>query len=147
MLRVLVGPAQFALGTVAPLLNDHSRGGKRDADPIPREPHMRPLSSASAPAPPHQHIAETSVIACLSLGSCIYFLNDKMQNVARACIMGFGVLVLGWLCGSMVVPAIPSFLLQPSWSRVVDMLGMLLHVSCLYFSQVKRNLLTAFILE
>uniref|UniRef100_A0A1D1XMZ5 Chaperone protein DnaJ n=1 Tax=Anthurium amnicola TaxID=1678845 RepID=A0A1D1XMZ5_9ARAE len=52
----------------------------------------------------------------LSLGSCIYFLNDKMQNVARAFIMGFGALVLGWLCGSIVVPTIPTTLLHPTWT-------------------------------
>ncbi|CAA7395903.1 unnamed protein product [Spirodela intermedia] len=52
----------------------------------------------------------------LSLGSCIYFLNDKMSNVARASVTGFGALVLGWLCGSVVVPTIPSFLLKPMWT-------------------------------
>ncbi|MQM06331.1 hypothetical protein Taro_039152 [Colocasia esculenta] len=64
----------------------------------------------------------------LSLGSCIFFLNDKMQNIARACIMGFGALVLGWLCGSIVVPAIPSFLLQPSWT-----LELLTSLVCYFF--------------
>ncbi|KAJ0984433.1 hypothetical protein J5N97_002789 [Dioscorea zingiberensis] len=52
----------------------------------------------------------------LSLGSCIYFLNDKMKSLARSCIIGFGALVLGWVLGSILVPMIPIALLQPAWS-------------------------------
>ncbi|KAE8652439.1 protein CHAPERONE-LIKE PROTEIN OF POR1, chloroplastic [Cucumis sativus] len=52
----------------------------------------------------------------VSLAACIYFLNEKTKSVARASIIGFGSLVVGWVCGSLVVPSIPSFLLQPTWS-------------------------------
>lgn len=52
----------------------------------------------------------------LSLAACIYFLNDKSKSLARASIIGFGALVVGWICGSFLVPTIPSFLLQPTWT-------------------------------
>ncbi|ONK75111.1 uncharacterized protein A4U43_C03F13480 [Asparagus officinalis] len=52
----------------------------------------------------------------LSFGSCIYFLNDKMQNVIRASATGFAALVVGWTIGSIVVPLIPSVLVNPAWS-------------------------------
>ncbi|XP_008782054.1 protein CHAPERONE-LIKE PROTEIN OF POR1, chloroplastic isoform X2 [Phoenix dactylifera] len=52
----------------------------------------------------------------LSLLACIYFLNDKMKNVVRASITGFGALVVGWVVGSILVPVIPSVLLQPTWT-------------------------------
>lgn len=52
----------------------------------------------------------------LSLLACIYFLNDKMKNVVRASLTGFGALVVGWIVGSMLVPMIPSVLLQPTWT-------------------------------
>ncbi|KAG1326964.1 putative protein CHAPERONE-LIKE PROTEIN OF POR1, chloroplastic [Cocos nucifera] len=52
----------------------------------------------------------------LSLLACIYFLNDKMKNVVRASITGFGALVVGWIVGSLLVPMIPSVLLQPTWT-------------------------------
>ncbi|XP_059651646.1 protein CHAPERONE-LIKE PROTEIN OF POR1, chloroplastic [Cornus florida] len=52
----------------------------------------------------------------LSLGACIYFLNDKTKSLARASIIGFGALVVGWICGSFLVPTIPSFLLHPTWT-------------------------------
>lgn len=52
----------------------------------------------------------------LSFGSCIYFLNDKMQNVVRASVSGFAALVLGWMIGSIVVPMVPSVLVNPTWS-------------------------------
>ncbi|XP_010913591.1 protein CHAPERONE-LIKE PROTEIN OF POR1, chloroplastic isoform X2 [Elaeis guineensis] len=52
----------------------------------------------------------------LSLLACIYFLNDKMKNVVRASITGFGALVVGWIAGSLLVPMIPSVLLQPTWT-------------------------------
>lgn len=51
----------------------------------------------------------------LSLGSCIYFLNDKMNSVPRAAITGFAALAVGWIAGSIVIPMIPSVLLQPTW--------------------------------
>ncbi|KAL3512320.1 hypothetical protein ACH5RR_025037 [Cinchona calisaya] len=52
----------------------------------------------------------------ISLAACIYFLNDKMKSLGRAAITGFLALVVGWICGSMVVPLIPTFLLQPTWT-------------------------------
>ncbi|KAK6153507.1 hypothetical protein DH2020_013146 [Rehmannia glutinosa] len=52
----------------------------------------------------------------LSLAACIYFLNDKNKSLPRAAIIGFGALVVGWICGSFLVPLIPSFLLQPTWT-------------------------------
>ncbi|WOL17180.1 protein CHAPERONE-LIKE protein OF POR1, chloroplastic-like [Canna indica] len=52
----------------------------------------------------------------LSFLSCIYFLNDKMKDVKRASITGLAALVIGWIVGSIVVPLIPSFLLQPTWT-------------------------------
>ncbi|OVA12503.1 Protein of unknown function DUF3353 [Macleaya cordata] len=52
----------------------------------------------------------------ISLASCIYFLNDKTKSVARSCILGFGALVVGWVCGSFLVPMVPSVLLQPTWT-------------------------------
>ncbi|KAK6925191.1 Protein CHAPERONE-LIKE PROTEIN OF POR1-like [Dillenia turbinata] len=52
----------------------------------------------------------------ISLAACIYFLNDKTKSVARASVIGFGALVAGWICGSLVVPMVPSFLLQPTWT-------------------------------
>ncbi|CAN6166826.1 unnamed protein product [Urochloa humidicola] len=52
----------------------------------------------------------------ISLFSCIYFLNDKMKNLLRASTTGFGVLVGGWIIGSLLVPLIPTFIIPPSWS-------------------------------
>eukprot|EP01018_Ginkgo_biloba_P025072 Gb_26422 [translate_table: standard] len=52
----------------------------------------------------------------VSLVACIYFLNDRVKSIGRACILGFGALVVGWLFGSLMVPMIPSYLLPPSWS-------------------------------
>ncbi|XP_072980203.1 protein CHAPERONE-LIKE PROTEIN OF POR1, chloroplastic [Typha angustifolia] len=52
----------------------------------------------------------------LSLLSCIYFLNDKMNNVIRASATGFGALVVGWIVGSILVPVIPSAVLPPTWT-------------------------------
>ncbi|KAF9587265.1 hypothetical protein IFM89_039512, partial [Coptis chinensis] len=49
----------------------------------------------------------------ISLAACIYFLNDKTKSLARASILGFGALVVGWICGSFLVP---SVLLQPTWT-------------------------------
>ncbi|XP_068638132.1 protein CHAPERONE-LIKE PROTEIN OF POR1, chloroplastic [Aristolochia californica] len=52
----------------------------------------------------------------ISLAACIYFLNDKTKSLARASIIGFGALVIGWICGSVVVPMVPSVLLRPTWT-------------------------------
>ncbi|KVH87837.1 protein CHAPERONE-LIKE PROTEIN OF POR1, chloroplastic [Cynara cardunculus var. scolymus] len=52
----------------------------------------------------------------LSLFACIYFLNDKSKSIARASVIGFGSLVVGWICGSCLVPIIPAALLQPTWT-------------------------------
>ncbi|KAL5974471.1 hypothetical protein ACLOJK_031136 [Asimina triloba] len=51
-------------------------------------------------------------IVALSLASCIFFLNDKSKNLARASIIGFGALVIGWVCGSFIGPTVPSYVLQ-----------------------------------
>lgn len=72
----------------------------------------------------------------LSLGACIYFLNDKTKNIARASIIGFGALVFGWFTGSLLVPAIPSSLLQPTWT--LELLTSLvayvfLFIACTFF--------------
>ncbi|XP_020600297.1 protein CHAPERONE-LIKE PROTEIN OF POR1, chloroplastic-like [Phalaenopsis equestris] len=72
----------------------------------------------------------------LSLGSCIYFLNDKMKNVPRAAITGFAALAVGWIVGSIVVPLIPSVLLQPSWS-----LELFTSLFCYFFLFVACTLL------
>ncbi|CAM8911270.1 unnamed protein product [Rhodiola kirilowii] len=52
----------------------------------------------------------------VSLAACIYFLNEKTKSVARASLIGFGALVAGWVCGSFLVPMIPSVLLRPTWT-------------------------------
>lgn len=52
----------------------------------------------------------------VSLAACIYFLNEKTKSLARASIYGLGALVSGWVCGSILVPNIPSMLLHPTWT-------------------------------
>ncbi|KAF5468946.1 hypothetical protein F2P56_013054 [Juglans regia] len=52
----------------------------------------------------------------VSLAACIYFLNEKTKSLARAFIIGFGALVTGWICGSLLVPNIPSVILHPTWT-------------------------------
>ncbi|KAL7161039.1 hypothetical protein ACSBR2_041648 [Camellia fascicularis] len=52
----------------------------------------------------------------ISLAACIYFLNDKTKSLARASIIGFGSLVVGWVCGSFLVPMIPSVVIHPTWT-------------------------------
>ncbi|CAK9147865.1 unnamed protein product [Ilex paraguariensis] len=52
----------------------------------------------------------------LSLLACIYFLNDKTKSLGRAFVIGFGALVGGWICGSFLVPLVPSVLFQPTWT-------------------------------
>ncbi|XP_052181321.1 protein CHAPERONE-LIKE PROTEIN OF POR1, chloroplastic isoform X2 [Diospyros lotus] len=52
----------------------------------------------------------------ISLAACIYFLNDKSKSLARASIIGLGSLVVGWICGSFLVPTIPSVLIHPTWT-------------------------------
>ncbi|KAI8537609.1 hypothetical protein RHMOL_Rhmol09G0037400 [Rhododendron molle] len=52
----------------------------------------------------------------ISLGACIYFLNGKKKSLAKASMIGLGLLVAGWICGSFLVPAIPAALLHPSWT-------------------------------
>ncbi|KAL1334288.1 hypothetical protein HN51_063219 [Arachis hypogaea] len=52
----------------------------------------------------------------ISLAACIYFLNEKTKSLGRACIIGFGALVGGWISGSLAVPNIPSMLLRPTWT-------------------------------
>lgn len=67
----------------------------------------------------------------LSLASCIYFLNDKMKNLARASAMGFGVFVCGWIAGSLLVPVIPSFVVPLTWS--LELLTSLVVYAFLFF--------------
>lgn len=38
------------------------------------------------------------------------------EKLHVACYCRFGALVVGWICGSFLVPLIPSFLLQPTWT-------------------------------
>ncbi|KAJ7978811.1 Protein CHAPERONE-LIKE PROTEIN OF POR1 chloroplastic [Quillaja saponaria] len=52
----------------------------------------------------------------ISLGACIYFLNEKTKSLGRAFIIGLGALATGWICGSLLVPNIPSMLLHPTWT-------------------------------
>ncbi|XP_016461890.1 protein CHAPERONE-LIKE PROTEIN OF POR1, chloroplastic-like [Nicotiana tabacum] len=52
----------------------------------------------------------------ISFGACVYFLNDKTKSIGRAALIGFGALVAGWFCGSLLVPMIPPNLLHPTWS-------------------------------
>ncbi|GKU95072.1 hypothetical protein SLEP1_g8478 [Rubroshorea leprosula] len=52
----------------------------------------------------------------VSLLACIYFLKEKTESLARASIMGFGALAAGWICGSIFIPMMPSFLFHPTWT-------------------------------
>ncbi|XP_050236457.1 protein CHAPERONE-LIKE PROTEIN OF POR1, chloroplastic isoform X2 [Mercurialis annua] len=52
----------------------------------------------------------------VSLAACIYFLNEKTKSLGRAFTIGLGALAAGWVCGSIVVPMIPTVLLQPTWT-------------------------------
>ncbi|PON37003.1 Protein CHAPERONE-LIKE PROTEIN OF POR1-like [Parasponia andersonii] len=52
----------------------------------------------------------------VSLAACIYFLNEKTKSLGRAFIIGFGALATGWVCGSLLVPNVPSVLLHPTWT-------------------------------
>lgn len=52
----------------------------------------------------------------VSLVACIYFLNEKVKSIGRACVLGFGALAVGWLFGSLVIPAIPLYLLPVTWT-------------------------------
>ncbi|XP_078156059.1 cell growth defect factor-like protein (DUF3353) [Carex rostrata] len=52
----------------------------------------------------------------LALLSCIFFLNDKMKDVKRACFTGFGALVVGWVVGATIVPLVPAYIFPPTWS-------------------------------
>ncbi|KAH7549281.1 hypothetical protein JRO89_XS13G0008500 [Xanthoceras sorbifolium] len=52
----------------------------------------------------------------VSLAACIYFLNEKTKSLARASIIGFGALAGGWICGSFLVPMIPTVLIHPTWT-------------------------------
>ncbi|GLT44124.1 hypothetical protein SLA2020_180390 [Shorea laevis] len=52
----------------------------------------------------------------ISLLACIYFLKEKTNSLARASILGFGALAVGWICGSIFVPMMPTFLFHPTWT-------------------------------
>ncbi|KAJ8752247.1 hypothetical protein K2173_003883 [Erythroxylum novogranatense] len=52
----------------------------------------------------------------VSLAACIYFLNEKTKSLGRAFIIGLGALATGWICGSIVVPMIPTVIIPPTWT-------------------------------
>ncbi|KAK4800135.1 hypothetical protein SAY86_025500 [Trapa natans] len=52
----------------------------------------------------------------VSLAACVYFLNEKTKSLGRAFTIGLASLVTGWVCGSIVVPMVPTALLQPTWT-------------------------------
>ncbi|OAY50202.1 protein CHAPERONE-LIKE PROTEIN OF POR1, chloroplastic [Manihot esculenta] len=52
----------------------------------------------------------------VSLAACIYFLNEKTNNLGRAFVIGLGSLAAGWVCGSIFVPMIPTVLIHPTWT-------------------------------
>jgi hypothetical protein len=52
----------------------------------------------------------------ISLATCVYFLNDKKKSLAKSFIIGLGLLAVGWICGSFLVPTIPPALLPPAWT-------------------------------
>ncbi|XP_010522283.1 PREDICTED: protein CHAPERONE-LIKE PROTEIN OF POR1, chloroplastic [Tarenaya hassleriana] len=52
----------------------------------------------------------------VSLAACIYFLNEKTKSLGRAFIIGIGGLAGGWICGSILIPMIPTFLIHPTWT-------------------------------
>ncbi|OWM90333.1 hypothetical protein CDL15_Pgr014635 [Punica granatum] len=52
----------------------------------------------------------------VSLAACIYFLNEKTKSLGRAFVIGLAALATGWVCGSIVVPMVPTFLLRPTWT-------------------------------
>ncbi|KAI4319181.1 hypothetical protein MLD38_032812 [Melastoma candidum] len=52
----------------------------------------------------------------VSLAACIYFLNEKTKSLGRAFAIGLGALTTGWVCGSIVVPMVPTVLWQPTWT-------------------------------
>lgn len=52
----------------------------------------------------------------VSLAACIYFLNEKTKSLGRAFVIGLGALAAGWVCGSIVVPMIPTVLIHPTWT-------------------------------
>jgi hypothetical protein len=52
----------------------------------------------------------------VSFAACIYFLKDRTKKLGRSFIIGFGVMVLGWVSGSFVVPLLPTQLVPQSWS-------------------------------
>ncbi|KAM7483061.1 hypothetical protein LguiB_007644 [Lonicera macranthoides] len=59
---------------------------------------------------------EPAFQVALSLFACIYFLNEKTKSLVRASTIGLGSLVAGWVCGSLLVPCIPSVLVHPTWT-------------------------------
>ncbi|KAF6169026.1 hypothetical protein GIB67_038523 [Kingdonia uniflora] len=68
----------------------------------------------------------------ISLAACIYFLNEKTKSLTRASVIGLGALVVGWVCGSTVVPMVPSILLQPTWT--LELLTSLVSYVFLFFA-------------
>ncbi|KAK4856206.1 hypothetical protein QYF36_015157 [Acer negundo] len=54
------------------------------------------------------NFVEWTCFPVASLAACICFLNEKTKSLARASIIGFGGLAGGWICGSFLVPMIPT---------------------------------------
>ncbi|CAL1354607.1 unnamed protein product [Linum trigynum] len=52
----------------------------------------------------------------VSLAACIYFLNEKTKSLGRAFVIGLGALATGWVCGSILVPIIPTVVLHHTWT-------------------------------
>ncbi|CAI0380664.1 unnamed protein product [Linum tenue] len=52
----------------------------------------------------------------VSLAACIYFLNEKTKSLGRAFVIGLGALATGWVCGSILVPIIPTVVIHPTWT-------------------------------
>ncbi|KAG2242649.1 hypothetical protein Bca52824_095514 [Brassica carinata] len=52
----------------------------------------------------------------VSLAACIYFLNEKTKSLGRAFLIGIGALTVGWFCGSLVIPMIPTVFINPTWT-------------------------------
>eukprot|EP00897_Mesotaenium_endlicherianum_P004765 jgi/Mesen1/4316/ME000022S03603 len=50
-----------------------------------------------------------------ALAGSIYLINDRLKSLGRAFMLGFGGLVVGWVVGSLVVPAV-SDILPAMWS-------------------------------
>ncbi|GAB2211582.1 hypothetical protein Droror1_Dr00024901 [Drosera rotundifolia] len=52
----------------------------------------------------------------VALAASVYFLFDKSKNAGRGLAIGFGSLVAGWVCGSLLAPNIPTAILPSTWT-------------------------------